>query len=177
MHNSNVLSLKSTKVLAFTALFVGLSVILPLIFHFIPNIEAGKIFLPMEIFIFAAGLGLGWKSGLIAGILTPLISYSLSGMPKIEILPFMIVELAVYGIISGLLYRKLRLNIWLSLPGSMLLGRAAIWLAMFFFSANINAGQYVVSAFRAGIPGIILELALVPLAVKFVSNYLKDERI
>ena len=82
----------------------GSRVVLPIAFHSIPN--AGSIFLPMHIPVLLCGLLCGPLYGLLCGILAPLISSFAPGMPPMAILPGMTAELAVYGLISGLLIQK-----------------------------------------------------------------------
>ena len=44
----------------------------------------------------------GWQYGLICGILAPVLSSLFTGMPPAAILPAMLCELAVYGLITGI---------------------------------------------------------------------------
>ena len=61
------------------AAFVVLSVLTPWAFHQYP--AAGPTFLPMHLFIFVAALAGGWQTGAIVGLMTPLASFAVSGMP------------------------------------------------------------------------------------------------
>ena len=65
----------------------------------------GEVFLPMHLPVLLAGFCLGPLFGGAVGILTPLASCLVTGMamPAPAILPFMVVELAVYGAAAGLL--------------------------------------------------------------------------
>ena len=69
----------NAKNLAFCALCIALCVVLPMAFHAIAN--AGMIFLPMHIPVLLCGLACGWPYGLICGVLGPLLSGVLTGMP------------------------------------------------------------------------------------------------
>ena len=94
-----------------TAVFVMLAVSVPWIFHQFHL--AGATFLPMHIFVLIAGLLFGWRAGLITGLFTPLVSYFISGMPVLNILPQIVIELSAYGIIAGILRQKYNLRpIW-----------------------------------------------------------------
>ena len=95
--------MSNTKRMILTALFVALGVVLPMAFHSIPN--AGSIFLPMHIPVLLCGLICGWAYGLGCGVLAPLLSSLMTGMPPAAILPGMLCELAVYGLVSGLLLK------------------------------------------------------------------------
>ncbi|MFA6393435.1 MAG: ECF transporter S component [Patescibacteria group bacterium] len=177
MENTRILNVSLIRAWFYSLVFVALSVALPLVFHLIPGGQAGKIFLPMHIFIFAAGLVLGWKQGIFAGIITPLISYTLSGMPSFAVLPFIIIELAAYGALSGYFRNNLKLNILLSLLGAMTAGRAILWLAIIALPSEVNAGQYIFMALKTGLPGILAQILLAPAIVFLFGKYLNNERI
>ena len=91
----------SAKNLAFCALCIALCVVLPMAFHAIAN--AGPIFLPMHIPVLLCGLACGWPYGLVCGLLGPVLSGVLTGMPSPAVLPGMMVECGVYGLVSGLM--------------------------------------------------------------------------
>ncbi|MFR7743491.1 MAG: ECF transporter S component [Acutalibacteraceae bacterium] len=91
----------SAKNLAFCALCIALCVVLPMAFHAIAN--AGPIFLPMHIPVLLCGLACGWPYGLVCGVLGPVLSGVLTGMPAPAVLPGMMVECGVYGLVSGLM--------------------------------------------------------------------------
>ena len=88
------------KKLVMAAMCVALGIVLPMAFHTIQN--AGSIFLPMHIPVLICGLLCGWQYGLICGILAPVLSSLFTGMPPAAILPAMLCELAVYGLITGI---------------------------------------------------------------------------
>jgi niacin transporter len=174
MYNFLALPLIKIKTLFFILAFTALSVITPIVFHFFGGINAGRLFLPIQFFVFAAALLLGWREGLAVGILTPLVSYFVSGMPTLPVLPLIVIELAAYGLICGLLQEKLK-NIWLSLFGAVILGRMVLWLAILALPTSFT-GQYVIGAVEAGWIGILLQIIFVPLFVKFSQKFL-NERI
>ena len=68
-----------TATLTGTALLIALGVALPLVFHAVPL--GGRIFLPMHLPTFVAGLILGPLSGLVVGVGSPVVSSLLTGMP------------------------------------------------------------------------------------------------
>jgi len=75
--------MKNTKIfrLIITSLCIAIGVVLPVAFHSIPN--AGSIFLPMHIPVLLCGLICGPFYGLACGILAPLLSCLLTGMPPV----------------------------------------------------------------------------------------------
>lgn len=148
--------------MVYAAICVALGVVLPIAFHSIQN--AGSIFLPMHIPVLFCGLLCGPWYGLACGILAPVLSSTLTGMPPAAILPSMVVELAVYGLVAGLLKKVTKNNI-VSLIGAMLCGRVVAGLAKAFI---FNAGSYtmkawVTSSFVTALPGIVIQIVLIPL--------------
>jgi niacin transporter len=82
-----------------TALLLALGVLLPFVFHAFPL--GGRIFLPMHIPTFIAGLVLGPVSGLIVGAGSPILSALITGRPTVPYMIPMLFELATYGLVAG----------------------------------------------------------------------------
>ena len=92
-------TMSTVKKSIITAVCIALCYVLPLLFHGIQG--AGQIFCPMHIPVFLCGLVCGWQFGLLCGLAGPALSSALCGMPPVSILPSMMIELAVYGLIAG----------------------------------------------------------------------------
>ncbi len=153
-----------------TALCIALCVILPMAFHAIPN--AGSIFLPMHIPALLCGLVAGWSFGLLCGLAGPLLSSLLTGMPPFAILPGMMVELAVYGLVCGLMMNITRTknhyaDLYISLVTAMISGRviAGIAKALIFSRGKFTMAAWIASSFVTSWPGILIQLALIPTIV------------
>ena len=156
-----------------TAVFIAMCVVLPMAFHTVPN--AGSIFLPMHIPVLLCGLMCGWPYGLVCGLLGPFLS-SFTGMPPMAVLPGMMVECGVYGLVTGLMMKfirtgKLLPDVYISMAVAMVLGRVVGGIAKALFIA-INAtgdaftlGLWATSYFVTALPGIAVHLILVPLLV------------
>ena len=115
----------SVKKSIICAVCIALCYVLPLFFHGIQN--AGPVFCPMHIPVFICGLICGWHYGLLCGIAGPAISSALTGMPPIAHLPSMMAELAVYGIISGLMIKLIHTkntyaDLYISLTAAIIAG-------------------------------------------------------
>lgn len=157
------------------ALFIALGVLIPQLFHLI---GAGPIFLPMHIPVLLAGFLVGPVTGLYVGILTPILSHLLTGMPPvtpIPMLPIMIFELSTYGFISGVLYNRLKLNLFISLFGAMLIGRIAYGLTVYTILAFSNIKMQkpmtaVIAAVQTGMIGIIIQIIAIPIIVKSLEG-------
>lgn len=162
--------MNKTKQLVLTALFVALGVVLPQAFHAIPN--AGSIFLPMHIPVLIAGFATGPVYGLICGILTPVLSHLIFSMPPAPVLPGMLCELAMYGLMTGLLNKvvKIENNLvknYVVLIGAMLCGRITYGIlnALIFRAGNYSMQAWISAALITAIPGIIIQLVLIPILV------------
>ena len=158
----------------FASAFVLLAVATPWVFH--QFYLAGPTFLPMHIFVFVAGLLFGWRVGLMVGLLTPLASYAVSGMPLLPVLPQIVVELSVYGLVAGILREKLNLRVVWSLLGAMIAGRLTLLLAVLMIyliagkvysplGPEANPFLVVWATIKQGWLGIVIQLALIPGAI------------
>lgn len=163
-----------------SAIFVALSVFVPRVFHQFHL--AGATFLPMHLFVLAGGLLFGWRAGLVVGMVTPLASYAVSGMPALQLLPQVTVELAAYGVISGLLRERFNVRAIWSLLGAMAGGRLALVIASTAIylllgtsysplGAETSPLTAVWATVKQGWPGILVQLAFVPVLVKLAGHF------
>lgn len=159
-----------TKDLVTVGLLLALGIILPTIVH-MSGIN-GAVFLPMHIPVLIAGLTLGSTCGFVVGILSPIINHLLTGMPPIPNYWIMLVELALYGLVSGFLYNKVKMTLWPSLIISMIIGRigGALMVLVLGRGFGIKAipplGAYIKAITLTALPGIIIQLILIPMIVK-----------
>ena len=157
-----------TRRLTSSALCLALAVLIPQLFHAIPN--AGSVFLPMHVPVLICGFLCGWPYGLACGLLSPLLSSLITGMPPAPILPGMVCELAVYGFATGFLFPRIHtgkagLNIYSTLIPAMLLGRGVSGLlnALIFRAGAYTFQMFLTASFVTALPGIVIQLALIPL--------------
>lgn len=164
------------KKLVYSGLLIAVGVLLPQVFHLIGGSATGMMFLPMHLPVLIGGLLLGPLPGLAIGVITPLVSFCISGMPAMPNLVFMLFELAAYGCFSGLFYRR-KLPVYISLILAMLIGRAVNALCLAFagwvLQLPVQGPAYVLTAALTGLPGIILQLLLVPLLVIQLKKVVK----
>lgn len=157
-------------------LLLAVGVILPNIFHAVGGLAAGKVFLPLHIAVLMGGLLLGPVFGASIGLLLPLMSFLVSGMPAPPILFFMLFELTAYGFFTGLCYRKLPLypSLILGMLAGRLVNAFALLAGIGLFGVHYPgaAGPLlpavagtVAGAAVAGLPGIVLQLTVIPLLV------------
>ena len=154
---------------ATTAVCMALCVVLPMALHAIPN--AGKLFSPMHIPVLLCGLLCGWQYGLACGLVGPVLSSLLTSMPPMgtPTLYGMIIELAVYGLVTGLMMKLVHTksqtaDLYISLVSAMLAGRVIGGLskALFFSAGSYTFSAWASAYFTAGLPGILIHLILVP---------------
>ncbi len=163
------MKLTPVKKLVFTAVCAALCLVLPMAFHSVPN--AGTIFLPMHIPVLLCGLICGWPYGGVCGIVGPLLSSLVTGMPPAAMLPSMMVECCAYGFVTGMLMRHLHTkhavaDLYISLVSAMTVGRIVAGFAKaWIFTPGISPFAWVTTSLIAGIPGIVIQLILMPMVV------------
>ena len=133
---------------------------------------------PMHLPVLLCGFVCGWPWGLAVGVIAPLFRSLTLGMPPLFPTALsMALELAAYGAVAGLLHRILPRKkpfIYLALLIAMLAGRI-VWGGAMFLFLGISGGAFTLSAFWAGavvnaIPGIIVQLVLVPILVMVIEH-------
>lgn len=135
----------------------------------------GNILLPMHIPVLLCGLLCGARYGLLCGIATPLLSSLLLGMPTAyPMLPIMLLQLAAMGFLSGLLYGQGKRNLYGSLAVSMLAGwfcYGVVFSMLLLASGNALRAPSVITALLAGIPGMAVQLLLIPSILFVLKHY------
>lgn len=161
--------MRPVKKLIYTAICAALCVVLPMAFHMFPN--GGQIFLPMHIPVLLCALVCGWGYGGVCGLLGPLLSSLLTSMPASAALPGMMTECCVYGLVAGLMMGLVRTgnhtaDLYISLPVAMLAGRAiAGFVKAWILAPGTPVFAWVSTSLVTGLPGIVLQLALIPLLI------------
>lgn len=160
------------KKLVLGAMFLAIGIILPFFTGQIPQI--GRMLLPMHIPVFLCGLICGWRYGFAVGFILPLMRSMLFFMPPLfPDAAAMAFELGAYGFFCGFFYQKSRWHciksLYRCLIFSMLLGRAVWGTAMLIFlglgAEGFTAGAFFAGAFANAVPGIILQLIIIPLVM------------
>lgn len=157
--------------LILSALFLALALALPFLTGQIP--EIGSMLCPLHIPVLLCGFVCGWPWGLAIGFIAPLFRSLLFGMPPMfPTAVCMAFELAAYGAVSGLMYKLLPRKkpfIYCALLTAMVVGRL-IWGAAMAACTGLSGSTFTLAAFLAGavtnaVPGILLQIVLVPLLV------------
>ena len=170
----DVLSTRKAKYIIGTILYSALGIAIPRIFHLAIGSSAGVTFLPMHLMVLVAAITFGITSaGIVAGS-SVILSYLLTGMPALARMPYMLIELVIYGVLLGLLNKKF--NSYISLIVTLILGRV-IYAGVLFAAVNLfgfnGYGISVVQSVKSGIPGIIIQLICVPFIAMWVKKGIK----
>ncbi len=155
----------------FLTLFTTLAVGLPYVCHQFGL--AGVIFLPMHFAVFFAALVMGLRGGVAVALLSPSISYLTSAMPPVQSLFPTTVELITYAVVINIASRKMKLPVVLSLLLAMIAGRAVSLLLISAILQKAAFSVHLKSVFVIGLPGIIIQLALLPVLASAVSSFLE----
>ena len=159
----------SVKNMTMAAVCVALCVVLPIAFHSIP--DAGSVFLPMHIPVLICGMICGWPYGLLCGLMGPLVSSALTGMPPIAFLPAMMVECGTYGLVSGLMLKYVHTkrtyaDLYIALVVAMIAGRVVSGIAKaLIFTPGLALSAWITASFITALPGIVIQLVFLPSVV------------
>ena len=180
--NRGSLAVKITVKTTLSVLLVVLAVALPQMTHAIGGAQAGTIYMPMYLPALLAGVLLGWKWGLAVGLLSPVASYAFTtltmstAMPNLTRLPYMILEIGTYGLVSGLFSRRVEKAPYLAFPAvlsAQLAGRAV------YLIYNLIAGRDFMSLWSGictGMVGLWLQAIIVPVVAIILCKVIKDEQ-
>lgn len=156
------------KRLSLAAVCVAMCYVLPLAFH---GVGLGSVLSPMHIPVLLCGMVCGGGYGFLCGMLGPVLSSVLSGMPPVLMLTRMIPELCAYGLVAGLSMKFIRtksaaVDTYICLCVAMIVGRVIGGVATAIFY-TVTSGVYSValwatSYFVEAVPGIVAHLILVP---------------
>lgn len=154
-----------------SAVMAALAIVLPMVFH---AVGLGSHFLPMllPLLLNAFLSSLGWS--VLAAALVPWVSALLTGMPPIypPTAAVMSGEAALMVLVAGLLWRISGKRVWPTLIAGILADRIAAFLFMWALSSQFHlpAKAIAIATFLHGLPGVALQLAVIPLVVKGLSQ-------
>ncbi len=165
--------------LIISALFIAIGLILPFFTGQIKQI--GNMLLPMHLPVLLCGLICGWQYGASVGFILPIMRSLLFSMPVMyPSAVAMSFELSVYGLVIGVIYSLIKqkgiISVYVSLIISMLSGRIVWGVVMCFLlglgSDGFTFTAFISSSFLNAVPGIVLQLILIP-AIMFLLYKLK----
>jgi hypothetical protein len=169
--------MKNTKEIVLSGLFLSLGVIFPTIFHYtgIP----GTIFLPMHFPVLTGGFFLRPAYSGFIGAVIPLLNFLISAMPPMPMALAFSFELAVYGFAASCLRKYSRLHNVLVLFFAMVLGRIGLGIGVLIISGFLHLPLKPIAVIQGsvvtGLPGILLQLILIPIFVGAIKNHEKGK--
>ena len=144
-------------------LFVACNMVLPQLFHLIP--QGGVIFSPLSLVILAGAYKFGWKAGLLAAVLSPLVNHFAFGLPQWGVLQVMILKLSVLAIVAGLAAQHFKSVSLLLIIGVVLVSKVIGCVGELMLTGGIEA---TIADFTVGWPGLMLQVFGAWLILKYV---------
>ena len=158
------LNYDEAKTYLWATVFVACNLMLPQLFHLIP--QGGVIFSPLSLVILAGAYKFGWKTGLLAALASPLVNHAITGMPAWEVMPVMTLKLAVLAMVAGLAAQRFKMVSLPLLIGVILVSKAIGCLGEFILTGGIAA---TIADFTIGWPGLLLQVFGAWLILKYVK--------
>lgn len=169
----------TSKKTVFAALMLATGILLPFMISHGLLIVKGNILLPMHIPVIICSFLCGSVYGGICGFLVPYLSSLLTAMPSMYPNAIMMsFELLTYGVVCGFVHSIFRYSsklryIYISLISGMLVGRIVYGLVgstLLFANPDLK-NISVIAAVISGIPGIIIQLVIIPQIVRFTAKH------
>ncbi len=157
------LTLDEARTYLWALIFVGANLLLPQVFHLVP--QGGIIFSPLSLVIMAGAYKLGWRVGLLAALASPLVNHLITGMPAMSVLPVMTLKLAVLALVAGFMAQHFRRATIPLLIGVVLLTELLGGLDELALMGGIDA---TIQDFTVGWPGMLLQIVGTYLIVKYL---------
>ena len=157
------LDYNDVRTFLWAALFVVCNMALPQVAHLIP--QGGIIFAPLSLVILVAACKLGWRTALLAAVVSPLVNNIVFGMPAWGVLPIMAVKLAMLALAAGLAVQRMQRVTLPMLCGAVLLSELVGGMAELVFTGGLHA---TIADFTIGWPGLLLQIAGSYLIVNFI---------
>ncbi|HEX9933727.1 MAG TPA: ECF transporter S component [bacterium] len=161
-----------TQKLTLSAVFVALGILFPVLFH---TIGLGSVFLPMFWPVAVAGMLLPFPNAVLVGVLTPVLSFALTGMPPASppILYVMAAELACLSGTIAMLMSRTRWGLFWILFLSLLLSRIVLFLLSRILAPILGLPPNWISWYSVlkGLPGAAVMLAVVPAIVGRLKHH------
>ena len=143
--------------------FVACNILLPQVFHLVP--QGGIVFAPLSFVILAGSYKLGWKTGLLAAVASPMVNHLLTGMPAWDVLPLMTLKLVALALLAGLAARHFKRASLPLIVGVVLFAELLGALAELLLTGGIAS---TVQDFSIGYPGLLLQVAGTWLVCKYL---------
>ncbi len=136
-----------------SALFVVANIILPQVFHLIP--QGGIIFAPLSLVILVGAYKFGWRAALLAAVASPLVNHMLFGMPTGTMLYATMLKLVVLALVAGFVAQRFQQVSLLLLCAVVLAAQLLGGLGEYLLSGGI---AITLADFTIGYPGLLMQV-------------------
>jgi len=144
------------KTWLYAALFIAANVVLPLLFHLFGL--GGAIFVPILFFTLLASLRYGTACGATVAILSPLVSFALTGMPAAPMMWVLMVKGVAMAAVAGVLVKPgEKISLWQVAAVAV----AAQIIGMAFQALLLSGLAPAWAAVTTALPGIVLQIGAV----------------
>lgn len=154
-----------------SAVMAALALVLPVAFH---AVGLGSKFLPMLLPLLVNAFLVPWRWAVATGAAVPWISALATGMPPLypPVAAALSVECAVMAAVAALIYRCGRRGLWAALIPAVLAARLTSFGMTFLLARlfGLPAALASVARLLEGLPGVALQLAVVPLVLRALAS-------
>jgi len=168
---NNKLDSNDLRQIPLAALFAAMGVILPQFFHLV---GLGAMFLPMFLPVILGAMILTRRFAFSVAIISPLVSWILTGMPPLAppVLPVMLIELIVISLLISTIRVHLHKSVWTALIAGIVVDRILLFIIVTLIAPvfGFRHPLFSIALVISGIPGIILQIIVIPLAMRFIQQ-------
>ena len=159
------LNYDEAKTYLWAVIFVACNLILPQVFHLIP--QGGIIFAPLSLVILVGAYKFGWKTGLLAALASPLVNHLITGQPATAVMPVMTLKLVALALIAGFTAQYFKRVTLPLLIGVVLVALVIGGLGELALTGAIAA---TIQDFTIGWPGLLLQVFGTWLILRFIHG-------
>lgn len=147
------LGYREAKTYLVASLFVIGNIVLPQLFHLVP--QGGVMWLPIYFFTLVGAYKYGWQVGLLTAVLSPVVNSLFFAMPHASALPAILLKSTLLALFAGYAahcFQRVSLLLVLGVVlGYQVLGTLGEWAMK---------GDFYLAAqdFRLGLPGMALQV-------------------
>lgn len=144
---------REVRTYVMACLFVLGNVVLPQLFHLIP--QGGIIWLPIYFFTLVGAYKYGWKVGLLTAIASPLVNSWFFGMPAPAVLPAILTKSLLLAVAAGFVAARFKNVSWKGLLAVVLFYQVVGTLVEWAYVGDL---RLALQDFRIGLPGMLLQV-------------------
>ena len=169
---------------AISALIIIAAVVLPQLVHLATGAPGGVKYLPMYLPVVIGGAVMGTVWGLGIGILSPLVSFLITSafgnpMPMAARLPFMMAELGMFALVSGMFGKLIYNKPWtaiIAVLAAEIIGRAFFLLLIAIFGKFTPFTVPMIwGQIKTGFIGLVLQAVIAPLCIIGIRYLIKKD--